>query len=138
MAKVIFWEKPNCRGNARQKEILLASGHQLEVRNLLNESWTVADLKMFFGNRPVIEWFNPTNPQIKAGEIQPENLSAEDALEMMIDEPLLIIRPLIQVGQERMAGFDVEQVHNWLGLDLDSVGDRNPQHCPCVVTSEAG
>lgn len=40
MATAIFWEKPGCQGNARQKEILLASGHELDVRDLLTEPWT--------------------------------------------------------------------------------------------------
>jgi hypothetical protein len=40
LAKITFWEKPGCQGNARQKEILLASGHELEVRNLLAEPWS--------------------------------------------------------------------------------------------------
>ena len=64
MAKVIFWEKPGCRGNAKQKEILIASGHELDVRNLLTEVWTAKKLRAFFGERPVPEWFNPSNPQL--------------------------------------------------------------------------
>lgn len=135
MAKVIFWEKPGCKGNAKQKEILLASGHELDVRNLLTETWTEEALAAFFGKRPVAEWFNPTNPQVKSGEIVPGQVAAEDALRMMVAEPLLIVRPLMQVGNERLAGFQVEQVHNWIGLQLDSVGERDPQNCPCVTTS---
>ena len=133
MAKVIFWEKPNCKGNARQKEILLASGHELEVRNLLTEFWTVEQLKRFFGARPVAEWFNLSNPLIKAGEIDPEDIEIDDALTMMINEPLLIVRPLMQVGDELLAGFDTEEVHNWLGLKLEAIGARDPKNCPCVV-----
>lgn len=135
MAKVIFWEKPGCKGNAKQKEILLASGHELDVRNLLTEAWTEETLAMFFGKRPVAEWFNPTNPQVKSGEIVPGQVKAEDALRMMVAEPLLIVRPLMQVGNERLAGFQVDQVHNWIGLQLDSVGERDPQNCPCVTIS---
>lgn len=135
MAKIIFWEKPGCKGNSRQKEILLASGHQLEVRDLLSETWETETLAQFFGQRPVSEWFNPSNPQIKAGEVLPAKLSAADALKFMVAEPLLIIRPLLQVDQQRLAGFDVEQVHNWIGLDLDSVGERDPKNCPCVTTN---
>ncbi len=116
MARIIFWEKPGCKGNSRQKEILLASGHQLEVRDLLTEPWDSAKLAAFFGERPSAEWFNPSNPRVKAGEIRPAEISAAEALEMMVAEPLLIVRPLMQVGQQRLAGFDVQQVHNWIGL----------------------
>lgn len=135
MAKIIFWEKPGCKGNSKQKEILLASGHQLDVRNLLTESWREAELANFFGTRPVTDWFNYTNPKIKSGELDPKQVSAEDALQMMVNEPLLIVRPLMQVGNERLAGFEVQEVHNWIGLELDSVGERDPKNCPCVATA---
>jgi nitrogenase-associated protein len=132
-AHIIFWEKPGCQGNARQKQILLASGHELEVRDLLSEPWTGESLARFFGERPVAQWFNPSNPRVKSGELDPAAIEAEAALAMMVAEPLLIVRPLMQVGQERLAGFEVQQVHNWVGLALDSVGPRDPKNCPCVT-----
>ncbi|MDD2539693.1 MAG: hypothetical protein PHH28_01450 [Desulfuromonadaceae bacterium] len=133
MAKITFWEKPGCQGNARQKEILLASGHELEVRNLLTEPWSEEVLAQFFGTRPITEWFNPAHPKVKAGEVAPGNYKREEALRLMVAEPLFIVRPLMQVGNERLAGFDVAQVHNWIGLALDSVGERDPRNCPCVT-----
>lgn len=135
MARIIFWEKPGCQGNRRQKEILIDSGHELEVRDLLTEPWDQATLALFFGDQPVAGWFNPTNPRIKSGELIPAEISREDALDMMVAEPLLIVRPLMQVGQQRLAGFDVRQVHNWVGLALASVGERDPKNCPCVTTA---
>jgi len=133
MAKIVFWEKPGCKGNSKQKEILLASGHDLEVRDLLTETWSTDALAKFFGDRPVTEWFNITNPDVKSGKIDPKKISAPEALEMMVAEPLLIGRPLMQVGDERLAGFEVQQVHNWIGLKLGSVGERDPKNCPCVT-----
>lgn len=135
MATIIFWEKPGCQGNARQKEILLASGHQLEVRNLLAEPWSEERLSLFFGDRPVVEWFNPAHPRIKSGEVVPASFGREEALRLMVAEPLFIVRPLMQVGEERLAGFEVAQVHNWLGLALATVGERDPRNCPCVTRS---
>ncbi len=134
MANIIFWEKPGCKGNARQKEILQVSGHQLEVRNLLTEPWTKEELALFFGQRPVTEWFNMTNPRVKAGTIVPSEISPKQALNMMVVEPLLIVRPLMQVGEERLAGFNASEVHNWVGLKLEEVGERDPQNCPCVTS----
>jgi nitrogenase-associated protein len=138
MAHVLFWEKPGCQGNARQKEILQASGHTLEVRNLLAEPWTEVQLALFFGDRPVAEWFNMTNPRVKAGEIIPAKVDRDAALQLMVAEPLLIVRPLMQVGEERLAGFNMQQVHSWIGLNSEMVGDRDPQNCPCVVGGQNG
>ena len=133
--KLVFWEKPGCKGSLRQKEILIASGHELEVKNLLTEVWTAEKLLLFFGARAVEEWFNPSNPLIKSGEIVPAEVSPKDALQMMISEPLLIVRPLMQTGDERLAGFEVQEVHNWIGLKLETIGERDPKNCPCVVSS---
>ena len=133
MAKVIFWEKPGCQGNARQKEILLASGHELEVHDLLTEPWCTERLALFFGDRPVSEWHNPSHPSVKSGGMIPAAFGREKALELMVAEPLFIVRPLMQVGEERLAGFDVTEVHNWNGLSLDSIGPRDPKNCPCVT-----
>ena len=137
IAAIVFWEKPGCQGNAKQKEILRASGHELEVRDLLSEPWAAVGLALFFGERPVAEWFNPAHPRIKSGDVLPDAFDREDALRLMVEEPLFIVRPLLQVGEERMAGFDVEQVHNWIGLDLESVGGRDPRNCPCIIRGVA-
>ena len=132
MATVIFWEKPGCKGNKKQKEILEASGHSLDVRNLLTESWTEEELRIFFGQRPVAEWFNISHPRIKAGEIKPAQFDEAEALSLMVREPLFIVRPLMQVGELRLAGFAVEDVAEKIGLQREAVGERDPKNCPCV------
>jgi len=73
-----------------------------------------------------------TNLRVKFGEISSAEIAVDKALTMMVEEPLLIVRPLMQVGEQRRAGFEVEQVHNWIGLSLDSIGERDPKNCPPV------
>ncbi|WP_267383970.1 ArsC/Spx/MgsR family protein [Cyanobacterium sp. uoEpiScrs1] len=122
MANVIFYEKPGCINNTKQKRLLQNAGHTLDVYNLLTIPWTLEKLRPFFGNRPIPEWFNPTAPKIKSGEIIPRNLDERTALYLMIANPLLIRRPLIQVGEVCQVGFDIEQIKSWIGLnDLGSV-----------------
>ncbi len=95
---VIFYEKPACLSNSKQKFLLTSLGHDLVVRNLLSESWTAERLRPFFGDLPVRDWFNPTAPRIKGGEVCPERLDEPTALALMIADPLLIRRPLIETG----------------------------------------
>ncbi|AFY50407.1 nitrogenase-associated protein [Nostoc sp. PCC 7524] len=116
MARVIFYEKPGCKGGVRQKVLLTAAGHEVVAYNLLTEPWTMERLRSFFGDRPVAEWFNRSATKIKSGEIVPENLDEQTALLLMLQEPLLIRRPLIQVGDRREVGFDVAQLDAWIGL----------------------
>ncbi len=116
MATVIFYEKPGCINNTKQKALLKAAGHEVVSHNLLTESWTAERLRSFFGELPVAEWFNRSAPQIKSGEVVPEQLDAEGALTLMLKEPLLIRRPLIQISDRREIGFDMELIDSWIGL----------------------
>ncbi|MCE2574099.1 ArsC/Spx/MgsR family protein [Komagataeibacter sp. FNDCR2] len=116
--EIIFFEKPGCGGNARQKAALRAAGYDVIPRNLLTEPWTAADLRLFFGNLPVKDWFNPSAPAIKSGQVKPEALTAETALALMLEQPLLIRRPLLQIGERRCAGFTATDLKSRLGLEL--------------------
>ena len=78
MAKVIFYEKPGCKNNTKQKTLLKAAGHQLEAHNLLTEPWTKDNLRLFFGDRPVAEWFNKAAPKVKSGEVVPEKIDGDN------------------------------------------------------------
>lgn len=106
-----FFEKPGCINNTKQKALLIAVGHNLTVFSLLTYQWEKAELRRFFGTMPVIEWFNPTAPVIKRGEVVPEKMNEEQALEAMLHDPLLIRRPLIEAGGLKACGFDNPLVH---------------------------
>lgn len=116
MASVLFYEKPGCINNTKQKVLLAAAGHTVQAKNLLTEKWTAARLRAFFGELPVAEWFNHSAPRVRDGEIWPHALSGEQAIALMLQEPLLIRRPLMQVGDECRIGFDQAAVHDWIGL----------------------
>jgi nitrogenase-associated protein len=132
MAHVIFYEKPGCINNTKQKKLLQKAGHTLDVHNLLTTSWTLEKLRSFFCNRPVQEWFNPTAPRIKSGEIVPRQLDEKTALDLMIADPLLIRRPLIQVEEVFQVGFNVEQIDSWIGLNSLSSEIEDLETCPNI------
>ena len=110
MADIIFYEKPGCINNARQKKILREAGHKVDARNLLTEPWTAARLLAFFNGLPVDAWFNQSAPAVKSGEINPDALSAEQAIRCMLGNPLLIRRPLMEIGFRKIVGFEARQV----------------------------
>lgn len=116
MAHVIFFEKAGCSGNARQKQLLLDSGHRVAARDLRHKAWTNHALLEFFAGLPVAQWFNRSAPAVKSGEVVPEQLDEPTALALLRDNPLLIRRPLLQVGEERRVGFDARAIHAWIGL----------------------
>ncbi len=116
MTRITFYEKPGCGNNTRQKAMLIAAGHEVIARNILAEPWTAARLLEFFGSRGVAEWFNRAAPKVKSGEVVPEQADAATALELMLHDPLLIRRPLIEADGRKEVGFDQAAIHAWLGL----------------------
>jgi nitrogenase-associated protein len=133
MATVTFFEKPGCRTNTRQRQMLEAAGHTVIARNLLSERWTAERLRGFFGDQPVCAWFNPAAPRVKSGEVDPASADATAALDLLLRDPLLIRRPLIEWDGRRCAGFDREPVTSLLGRavgEADIVCSR-PAADPC-------
>lgn len=138
MAVVHFYEKPGCYNNIRQKQILERAGHYLVVYDLLKVPWAEKKslLRSFFGQLPVGEWFNRSAPAIKNGDVNPELVNERQAIELMIADPLLIRRPLIEAEGQRRAGFDLESVDAWIGLkEINENADL--ETCPKQPTQQA-
>lgn len=132
MATVIFYEKPGCGNNTKQKVWLAASGHTVLAKNLLIEKWTAERLRPFFGTLPVAQWFNPAAPKVTSGEINPAKFDAQTALDLMLTQPILIRRPLMDVEGDLRTGFDAQAVDAWIGLN-----DSQPKAEPCPICNRS-
>ena len=132
MTHLVFFEKPGCGGNARQRATLQAAGHTLERRNLLTAHWTREAMLSFMAPLPVADWFNRSAPRIKSGEIVPEALSPDQAIDLLLTQPLLIRRPLMQRADDgsRHVGFEHDAVHAWVGLNSTARPTRSLEACP--------
>jgi nitrogenase-associated protein len=132
MDELVFYEKPGCVGNQQQKAVLRGHGCRPIVRDLLREPWTAERLRPFFADKPVSEWFNLSAPAVKSGEIDIHALDEAGALRLMLKEPLLICRPLMQYGEIRQSGFLPGPVLTALQLELPV--ERDLQSCPMTET----
>ncbi len=121
MARILFHEKPGCATNARQRQMLIAASHQLEVRSILSEDWTVERLLPYLAGRAIEQWFNPMAPRIKYGELDPTQLNSDAAMQWLIREPLLIRRPLLHWQTHYLQGFDAAQL-----ITLQLLPDTSP------------
>jgi nitrogenase-associated protein len=122
MVKITFYEKPGCINNTKQKKLLAEAGYKVDARNLLTEPWTAARLLAFFNNLPVNAWFNQSAPAVKSGEVIPDTLTADQAIRCILADPILIRRPLMELGDTRMVGFEQDQVNKVLGLGVNTLG----------------
>lgn len=143
MANILFFEKPGCRNNRRQKAMLELSGHAVESVNILEYHWTKEELGCFIGSKPVAECFNPSAPSVRSGETDPSTYSREKALLAMISNPLLIKRPLMKIGKQCIQGFDTALLRSLIGLAplpgaekvLESLNMTDMDACPHYTDS---
>lgn len=137
MSQVIFYEKPGCATNARQRAALAAAGHEVEARNLLTARWTGETLLSFVGDMPVALWFNRAAPRIKSGAFDPSAQTRDSAIAAMLADPLLIRRPLIETEGLRCAGFDNGVVARLLGYadlaDMQGCAHGEGAHKSCAA-----
>ena len=117
-----FYEKPGCINNTKQKRLLEQHGHRIEAHSLLEQRWNATTLRLFFGDTPISEWFNMAAPRIKSNEISPGDFDEDTAIHTMLEDPLLIRRPLIDAEGELACGFDNALVRSLLGEKTDISG----------------
>ncbi len=118
--KIVFYEKPGCLGNKKQKELLKANGLEFEVKSILDTKWDKKTLESFFVGLEKNEIVNETAPKIKNGEIDLNSVTKEQLIYKMINDPILIKRPLIIVDDSKICGFDMAKLNDVLDLELDT------------------
>ncbi|WP_368029213.1 ArsC/Spx/MgsR family protein [Arcobacter sp. s6] len=116
----IFYEKIGCNGNAKQKEVLKSHNISFTVKSLLDEKWTFETLSEYFKGLEVKDIFNPFAPQIKNEEINILSIKKDEAINLMIKEPILIKRPLLDINGIKLCGFNIEQINKLLNVNIDT------------------
>jgi arsenate reductase (glutaredoxin) len=138
MSRITFFEKPGCINNTKQKQWLEAAGHRLDVRNILEHPWTHEELRSYLPGTQPADWFNRTAPLIKSGELDPDAFNEAEALDAMVQMPLLIKRPLIQIDNIRLQGFNEKELATLIPLDatagneatVERLRNDNLTRCP--------
>ena len=140
MAFIQFFEKPGCINGEKQKRILIEAGNVLECVNILEHPWSREELAPFFARNEPSLIMNHTAPAIKQGEIVPADLQYAEAVSLMIENPILIKRPLIRVEGLSIQGFMdarlTPYLGSWNGQD-DVVTCPNLQTLSCDDTQKS-
>ncbi|TCK08340.1 ArsC/Spx/MgsR family protein [Marinobacterium mangrovicola] len=134
MAEVIFYEKPGCINNRKQKRLLQEAGHSVDARNLLTADWSPDSLRPYLGT-DVSGWINKSHPDLKAGKLALDLNDPQAVLALLCADPLLIRRPLMEVSGQCLQGFDTEQIDRLIGLER--LPDEDIETCPKSHGSDA-
>jgi nitrogenase-associated protein len=115
---IIFYEKTGCAGNQRQKEVLKKNALPFQTKSLLDTPWTKERLEPFFKGLNKSAMINQFAPKIKNKELDIEQYTKEELIELMCSEPILIKRPLLQIGKHHICGFDIEKINQLLDTTI--------------------
>ena len=118
MNLVIFYKKRACVTNNKQKELLRKAGCLVIERNILSNTLTKEELSIFFRDEPIDRWFNKNAPRIKNGLLNISDIDKDEALNMMIEDPILIKRPLLIINNEKICGFNQDKIEDLLNTKL--------------------
>lgn len=133
MTLILFYGKPGCATNARQKQWFQRAGCMVIERDLLQHGMEPKELLSYLEPLPVREWFNPNAPEVKNGQINPAAYDEESALAQLMENPLLIRRPLISIQGKRLCGFDQSRVEGVLkrlpGERISNACSGSPEQC---------
>ena len=85
---------------------LSQKGIELEERDFFQERFSEDELRALIGNRSPADFFSWNSPSFKKLGVSRDALDDDRLIELMVGEPRLIRRPLIQVGNDLIVGTD--------------------------------
>ena len=94
---------------------LLREGVELEERDFFADPLSERELRDLIGNQPASQVFSWNSPSFKKLGVARDDLDDDRLIRLMLDEPRLIRRPLVQVGGEVFVGNDKEAIERALG-----------------------
>lgn len=106
MITLSFYEDTNKMLYQSEKGRLRTIGYNLDVRDIYAENWSGSSLRAYFGNKPIIDWFNPERLDVIYQNEDLSRLSAQKALLMMVIDPSFIKTPLLRIRNECFSGID--------------------------------
>lgn len=93
---------------------LSQKGVRVEERDFFRDPFTEEEFRALLAGRPVAEFFAWRSPSFRRLGLDREALDDETLISLMVQEPRLIRRPLVQAGDRLVAGADMEALEGLL------------------------
>ena len=88
------------------KASLSQDGVELNERDFFKDSFTEEELRDLLGDTPPADVFSWRSPSARKLGLDKDTVSPDELVRLMVDEPRLIRRPLIQVEARLIVGTD--------------------------------
>ena len=94
---------------------LSQKGVAFQERDFFKQPFSPQELRQLLGSRSPAEVFSAKSPSVKALGLEGKALSQEEMLDLMLKEPRLLRRPLVQVGDRLIIGANWRELEEALG-----------------------
>ena len=88
------------------KASLSQDGVELDERDFFKDGFTESELRDLLGDTPPADVFSWRSPSARKLGLDRDTVSDDELIRLMLDEPRLIRRPLIQVDGRLIVGTD--------------------------------
>ena len=90
--------------------MLLQNGAEIEERDYFKEPFTEEELKTLAVEAGVSQMFARRSPSLKKMGLAGKEMSDDEMLALMLQEPRLIRRPIIRIGGNMLVGANMKAV----------------------------
>ena len=97
------------------KASLSQDGVELEERDFFKDSFTEAELRELLGDTPPADVFSWRSPSARKLGLDKDTVTADELVSLMVGEPRLIRRPLINVEGRLIVGTDKKAMAETFG-----------------------
>lgn len=94
--------------------MLLQNGVEVQDRDYFQEKFTADELRSLSAEVGIAAIFARRSPSLKKMGLDPDDLSEDRMLELMLEEPRLVRRPLIKLGDQLIIGSSVKAIESAL------------------------
>ena len=93
----------------------MQKGVELEERDYFTDPFSEEELRALIGAREPSEIFAWRSPSFKSLERDPDSLTGDDLVRLMLEEPRLVRRPMVQIGDRLVIGGSFKAIEEALG-----------------------
>ena len=88
--------------------MLLQKGYELEERDFFKDTFTEGEIKELASLAPLTDLFAWRSPSFKNLGLKGQDLSEPEMINLMLQEPRLVRRPVVRVGNKLIIGANLK------------------------------
>lgn len=110
MEELRFYTYPSCTSCRRTKSWLKSEGIDFNEQHLFRETPTVEDLRKILSltTYGIDEILAKRSKEFKSLDMDIEDLSLNEFIDLVIEKPKLLRRPILTDGEKLVVGYDLE------------------------------